>query len=749
MTISTARRAERPTSAFVFSRFFTNTFMITPRSSPQSPERVVVACRRDIDTCKEAIDRVELVSFDLFDTLLCRLVPKPRDLFFVLGARLQQVLGISPLSFMRLRERAELALRRRFVGERGHSEITLREIYEALASDVRFELCRAAPEQLTWEAEWLLEKQLVRAQPIGVDLLNHALAAGKRVVFTSDTYFEEWQIRELLDAAGVPVAGDLFISCERKKTKRAGSLFKELLACVGVEADRIIHIGDRADSDVAVPGSLGMRTWQMPLLYDLLGESGLLRVSGSCDHRSAGDLLLLGCLARSFGECVLEDPGAWREQAARMAGYFSFGPLLLGFTCWLAASFRRQRPARVLFLAREGKIFMQAFERLGFASTTGGSHLADYLLTSRVAVRKACLAMGSPAALFEQFEMMASSYGNRGVRAGSDENNARCTFLKEMGLGSGSVLQLARDLEPDGCGPSIKELLPGLGRMIEEGEAYRDYLESMLPPAGSGSVALVDLGWKGTITASLRMLIPAATEVNAYLLASSAKASHFGFDAYSLAGYLCEHGWPTDTCRRLQENAEVLETVFSATERSLWGIRRRGHEFEPIYDPRDETVNRSDFIIAAQTGMMRLVDDMRPIIKLVPGFGILPDLAAAATLRFLESPSRAEAETLEGVVMTSVGLDSELNLEMAPEVTLGQIIRSPRRQLARMRNCYWRAGFEARTRYPARCSLAVIKRLSRVFAHGRNLLLRGCRRCRLRRQKVAARSDGNSVGEIA
>ena len=725
------------------------TIMIKPRSTSAQPERVVTACCRDIDACKRAIECAELVSFDLFDTLLCRLVPEPRDLFFVLGARLHAVLGITPPAFMRLRERAESALRRKFAGELGHGEVKLKEIYEALAGDVRFELCRAAPEHLTWEAEWMLEKQLVRSHPIGMDLLNHALASGKRVVFISDTYFEEWQIRELLDHAGVPLAGELFISCERKKTKRGGGLFKELLAATGVAAGSVIHIGDRADSDVAVPGTLGMRTWRMPMLYDLLQESGLLRVSGSSENRAPGDLVLLGCLARSFGECMMEGPGAWRDQAARLAGYFSFGPLLLGFTCWLAAALRRQRPAKVLFLAREGRIFMRAFERLGFGGRAGGKHPADYLLFSRVAARKACLAMGLSAPLFEHLEMMASNFGNRGRRTGPDDKQTRCIFFKEMGLGTGCALQLAKDLDPVGSGPPARELLPGLDRVIKEGEAYREYLESMLPPAGSGSVALVDLGWKGTITTMLRMLIPAATDVDAYLVASSAKASHFGSEGYSLAGYLCDKGWPADTCRRLQANAEVLETVFSSTESSLWGMRRRGDEFEPIHDPRGQTPNRSAFIVAAQTGMMRLIDDMCPLIEAVPEFGILPDLSADAALRFLERPTRAEAETLNEVVMTSVGLTSELNLEMAPKVIFGQILQSPRQQLARVRNCHWQAGFKVRTHYTIRCGLAVIGMLAFVFARGRNLLMRGCRRCLFPRRRDGGKTNSDSLCEIA
>jgi hypothetical protein len=67
--------------------------------------------------------------------------------------------------------------------------------------------------------------------------------------------------------------------------------------------------------------------------------------------------------------------------------------------------------------------------------------------------------------------------------------------------------------------------------------------------------------------------------------------------------------------------------------------------------------------------------------------------------------------------MTTAGLDPKLNLEMVLEATLSQILQSPRRELARMRNCYWQAGFKVRTRCPARCSLAVIEKLGLLVAN--------------------------------
>jgi hypothetical protein len=82
-------------------------------------------------------------------------------------------------------------------------------------------------------------------------------------------------------------------------------------------------------------------------------------------------------------------------------------------------------------------------------------------------------------------------------------------------------------------------------------------------------------------------------------------------------------------------------------------------------------------------------------------------------------------------------------------LSFGQILQSPRRQLARVWNCQWQAGSEVRTQCPARCGLAVIGKPALVLAKGRNLMARGYRRCRIHWRRHRACAVGGSVGEIA
>jgi len=661
-------------------------------------------------SCMKAIDRADLVSFDVFDTLLCRLVPHPQDVFFLMGARFQSGLGISPLVFRMTRIRAERILRERSLQTDGHQEVSLSDIHKLLRNDARFEICKNAPRLLDWQAEWDTEKSLIRANPVGRKLLEYALAQNKRVVVTSDTYFEEWQIRELFEIAGLPAPAETFLSCERKRSKRKGDLFDDLLETMDVPPERIAHIGDREDSDVTAPQKRGIRAERLPTIWEIFTTSGLVSVDSSCNNRSVGDLLLLGQLAYTFVEGLMAEDDSWQSDLTMRAGYFSFGPLLLGFSAWLAERLRQRPVQKAMFLAREGQVFLEAFQRLGYAEKLGVE--TAYLLTSRLAARKACLANGMPAVLFEHFDQIASPYG---TRAEPKSGSAPSHYLKGLGFGWTGVDALAKTLDSKCVDSSIHDLLPGLESVIEHGTVYHEYLKDQLPRQGLKAVALIDLGWKGTIPAALRVLIPEEWRVDAYVVSSSAKASHLVYDGFSLSGYLCENGWPPEIPRRIQGNIEVLETVFSSQAGSLWGIRKVNGKFEPVFDPRDEGEQRRVFISKVQKGMQRLLDDMKPLIDLAPGFRILPEIPAAAALRFLNSPSRDEAATLRGITMASVGVDSEFAIEIVPKITVAQILKSPRKQLWRARQCYWNPGYQVCTSFYARHCLSALSSLARRY----------------------------------
>ncbi len=79
----------------------------------------------------------KVVSFDFFHTLVCRLAPKPENLFIEVGRRVasEGLLGmsLSPLEFYSTRIAAQELACIKALAEGRSPEISIKEIYEALA----------------------------------------------------------------------------------------------------------------------------------------------------------------------------------------------------------------------------------------------------------------------------------------------------------------------------------------------------------------------------------------------------------------------------------------------------------------------------------------------------------------------------------------------------------------------------------------------------------------------------------------
>lgn len=83
------------------------------------------------------------------------------------------------------------------------------------------------------------------------ELYEYCIESGKEVYLISDMYYTLQDIKRLLDKCGLSVIDDrhIWISCEKKKDKISGSLWKEYSSVVGKNA-KCIHIGDNKIGDI-------------------------------------------------------------------------------------------------------------------------------------------------------------------------------------------------------------------------------------------------------------------------------------------------------------------------------------------------------------------------------------------------------------------------------------------------------------------------------------------------------------------
>lgn len=201
-------------------------------------------------------DTVEVVSFDIFDTLLVRPAKEPKDIFVLLQNIVQEKFG---LNFWELRYHAEEDL--------GKENAKLIEIWDQIAQKYTLEP-NVVRELMQLEIN--LEKDVLIPRSDIKELYQYALALGKRIIVTSDMYLPESVLHDILESKGYDQIAAYYISCEYGKRKSTGKLYETVLQEEGiVEPSKMVHIGDNEYSDLKVPLDTGITAIYYPSIWDI------------------------------------------------------------------------------------------------------------------------------------------------------------------------------------------------------------------------------------------------------------------------------------------------------------------------------------------------------------------------------------------------------------------------------------------------------------------------------------------------
>ena len=318
----------------------------------------------------------DVVSFDVFDTLLLRLVPEPEDVFRILEAEA----GEKGIAF-------SAELRRKL--QDYYPEENLDGLYGILKEGLGLTGGEAA---FLKERELSLEKDLIRPRAPVVSLYREALELRKTVVLTTDMYLTEEQLLPLLSGAGITGFHRLFLSSSAGRTKWNG-LFSEVRAFAG-EGRRILHIGDSPEFDVRAAEDAGIRGVHLPSALQLAEGAGftdILKQAENLSERLLLGLLAAECFADPFrgpetGALDAGNPNAGNPNAGELnAGELNAGgpdagvpatgdleryavlgafPIVSGYLSWLAKRLREDHRDRMLFAARDGWLLREAYEIL-------------------------------------------------------------------------------------------------------------------------------------------------------------------------------------------------------------------------------------------------------------------------------------------------------------------------------------------------------------------------------------------------
>lgn len=459
-------------------------------------------------TLEVLIGKHEVISFDLFDTLVLRAASRPDD---ILEAAVAHTAASGDL--LGLRKEAEARCTERF----GRYAFPLARIYEVLPAELAVAPDLAAQLQA---AETALEADLCAPCPTLTGIYDACREAGKSVAIVSDTHLPLSVIEAILGRCGLSAPDCLLLSAEAGCAKASGELYERLKAAF--PGRPILHIGDNAASDGQRARERGLTAFTLAAPAERLAASPLGALQR--DALTSADGVLLGLVAgRLLGAPLAEapEPLPLRIDSLRQFGFCIFGPLL---TTWFGWLFRRllERPAdRVLFLAREGYVLTPLYERLrAHCGLQAALPPATYFATSR---RMACVAaLRTPA---EVRELLADDY------SGSSEGLLRLRF----GLVANAAPTADHLTHSDPAAAALVErMMPAiLSNAAEERAAYQAYIDGLgIRPADR--LAIADLGIKGTIQHALQRMLGKSLDGH-YITGRFGSANPFGMTGNTAA----------------------------------------------------------------------------------------------------------------------------------------------------------------------------------------------------------------------
>ena len=178
---------------------------------------------------KKQSSRCELISFDIFDTLVTRRVATPAGIFAIMQNILMQDTSFTPdfkNNFCKIRVNSENLARISAKQANNYCEISFYEIYNLIQQ--KFNL---SDYQTKFLKKLEIETEIKNLVPINknIALLKDYLSQGSRVVLISDMYHSAETIRKMLLCI-YDVFKDLkiYVSNEYRVSKGEGGLYSRI-----------------------------------------------------------------------------------------------------------------------------------------------------------------------------------------------------------------------------------------------------------------------------------------------------------------------------------------------------------------------------------------------------------------------------------------------------------------------------------------------------------------------------------------
>lgn len=546
---------------------------------------------------QEKINQAEVVSFDIFDTLIIRIYSEPVQLFY----HLEEI--SDRRGFCEARIKAEATAREKAIAQK-KLEVTLEEIY----GEIDKSYCDLMEQELS------LELFACRADAEMKAVYEETLKS-KRIFITSDMYLPIDIIEKILLKEGFSGYEKILLSSDQLKTKADGSLYDELISCAQVSSEKILHIGDHEYTDIRVAQRKKIKTHHYvnnKIAECQLKNSQFFTTVKKYNQKNAA-LAVLPSLIKERETVKPED--YWYH-----FGFQYLGMLSLGYVRWLKEQFEKDGITKAFFMLRDGYIFQKVFERL----------FPEFPSENIYGSRRMFLFAG-----MENYEDI--KFHTIGIHTAGLTYNSFWTrlciedeelFQKFESRFPNQNKTIATAKELSDIGTFLKE---NEDAFIAIGKTEREYLLDYFEQIGilQEKAAVVDLGWKASMLRGIEkacQLGSVNTNIVGYYIGTHGTTEGLNVKTYALENASARDYEIADILNN-KYVISILELAFSAPHPSILKLKKKQKVYQPIYQNAcDEEKKRMDACERMLHGIMDFVDAFESISAQYP---IKIDLNAA------------------------------------------------------------------------------------------------------------------------
>ncbi|CAH2715317.1 hypothetical protein BACCIP111895_02501 [Neobacillus rhizosphaerae] len=503
----------------------------------------------------------DVISFDVFDTLLLRPFAQPHHLFMIVGEKLDCV------NFMSIRMKAEKEARNQAEVKKGNKEVTIFDIYELI------ELKTGIDKHYGAQLEFQTELEFCFANPYMKDVFEILKAQNKKLIAISDMYLTTSMIKQLLEKAGFSGLFDVFVSGENNGSKQNKRLFKIAQQKLGKDLS-IVHVGENYESDIKSAQEQGIATRYYHNVHEIGNQ-----------YRADSVSELIGSTYSGIINTHLHN-GKKQYTPHYEYGFIYGGLYILGFCKWIYDYAKQNNIDKVLFLSRDGDIYRKVFNYL-YSDMNN-----EYVYWSRIANMKYTIDKNRYDFLQRMVKHKANSVLGITIKGllESLELDELIDLLNQYELNEDDLIQkgnvkLIQTFFVDNWETVVNKL-------SEENEIVKEYFIKIIQ--GSKKVAVVDVGWVGSGGSGIKYLIEQKWNLNCEvqsLVAGCRHSNHTGnlsqIMKKEIEPYIFSRMYNRnlyDTHSNTKHNNVFFELFTQACYPSFSGFKKTEEGFKLIFD---------------------------------------------------------------------------------------------------------------------------------------------------------------------